>query len=78
MPYNINDLGEKLLVDKLNLNPKFANSVTEERKKNGMFERIDFFEERMENYYSNIKDKEILNSGLNNIDSLERTNKITF
>ncbi|RZJ67148.1 MAG: hypothetical protein EOO47_25105, partial [Flavobacterium sp.] len=32
MPYNINDLGEKLLVDKLNLNPKFAKAVTEERK----------------------------------------------
>ncbi|PVV49405.1 hypothetical protein DD829_22765 [Chryseobacterium sp. HMWF035] len=78
MPYNINDLGEKLLVDKLNLNPKFAKAVTEERKNNGMFERIDFFEERMTNYYANRKDKEVLDFGLTTIDDLRKIDKITF
>ncbi|BEV03805.1 hypothetical protein [Chryseobacterium gambrini] len=78
MPYNINDLGEKLLVDKLNLNPKFAKAITEERKKSEWFKDMRKFEERMENYYSNRKDKEILNSGLNDIEGLEKTNKITF
>lgn len=79
MPYNINDLGEKLLVDKLNLNPKFAKAVTEERKtEKGAFEDIRKFEERMTDYYLNRKDKDILNSGLDEIDSLEKTNKITF
>ncbi|WP_295213433.1 hypothetical protein [uncultured Chryseobacterium sp.] len=79
MPYNINDLGEKLLVDKLNLNPKFAKAVTEERKtEKGAFEDIRKFEERMTDYYLNRKDKDILNSELDEIDSLEKNNKITF
>jgi hypothetical protein len=78
MPYNVNDLGETLLVSKLNLNSKFAKTVTEERKKNGLFEDIIKFEERMTNYYSNRKDKEILNVGLDKIYDLESSKKITF
>jgi len=52
--------------------------VTEERKKNGLFEDIIKFEERMTNYYSNRKDKEILNVGLDKIYDLESSKKITF
>ncbi|SKC11340.1 hypothetical protein, partial [Chryseobacterium balustinum] len=53
-------------------------TVTEERKKNGLFEDIIKFEERMTNYYSNRKDKEILNVGLDKIYDLESSKKITF
>ncbi|WP_157450449.1 DNA/RNA non-specific endonuclease, partial [Chryseobacterium sp. CCH4-E10] len=78
MPYNINDLGETLLVDKLNLNAKFAKAVTEERKENGSFKNLTFFEERMTNYYANRKDKDVFDFGLTQIDDLRKINKITF
>lgn len=78
MPYNINDLGETLLVNKLNLNTKFTKAVTEERKKNGLFKDIRKFEERMTVYYLNRIDKEVFNSGMDDISNLEYTKKVIF
>ncbi|BEV03802.1 hypothetical protein [Chryseobacterium gambrini] len=78
MPYNINDLGEKLLVDKLNLNPKFAKAVTEERKKNEWFEDRDDFKDRMKLYYLTKGKQEELNLGLKEINTLLVANKIIF
>ncbi|REC39788.1 hypothetical protein [Chryseobacterium sp. 5_R23647] len=78
MPYNINDLGEKLLVDKLNLNSKFAKSVTEERKKNEWFEDRDDFKDRMKLYYLNKGRQEELSLGLKEINTLLVANRIIF
>ncbi|OCA77261.1 hypothetical protein BBI01_02015 [Chryseobacterium artocarpi] len=78
MPYNINDLGETLLVDKLNLNPKFALAVNEERKKIKWFNDFNMFEMSMTNYYANRADKDIFVSGMITIDNLITSNQITF
>lgn len=78
MPYNINDLGETLLIDKLKLNANFAKAVNEERKKNGAFTDMRTFEIRLNNYYINRKDVGIFNLGMDEIYNLKESNKITF
>jgi hypothetical protein len=84
MPYNINDLGEKLLVDKLKLNPKFAKAITvakaitDEPIKRKWFDNFNNFEIRMTNYYANRTDKDVFDSGMIAIDNLMASNQITF
>ncbi|WP_347067828.1 hypothetical protein [Flavobacterium sp. WV_118_3] len=52
IPYNINDLGETLLVDKLKLNANFAKAVAKERSDYGPFGSMAEFKARMKEYYS--------------------------
>ncbi|WP_177731939.1 DNA/RNA non-specific endonuclease [Flavobacterium inviolabile] len=52
MPYNINDLGETLLVDKLKLNANFAKAVAIVRNDKGAFKDMANFRLRMKQYYS--------------------------
>ncbi|MEW7281343.1 DNA/RNA non-specific endonuclease [Aquimarina sp. 2201CG1-2-11] len=78
MPFNINDLGEKLLSDKLGVDKKFAKAITEERKANGWFNDQDNFEIRMNKYYENRKDKGILTTGIDQIEILIDSEKAIF
>ena len=78
LPFNINDLGETLLIKKLSLNPKFAKAITEERKVNGWFDTIRGFENRMEKYYEKKVDNNKLDIFLDKIIYLENTQVITF
>lgn len=77
LPFSINDLGETLLIKKLDLNPKFAKAITEERKANGWFKDLDKFEDRMTLYYKNSKSQD-LDILLDVIDQLEERKRITF
>lgn len=83
MPYNINDLGETLLIDKLKLNANFAKAVTKERNARGPFISMANFRERMTRYYSlNRTGKESeRDAGITNINtmSITTTNRlVTF
>ena len=78
LPFNINDLGETLLRNKLGLSAKFAKAITEERKTNGWFKDQDSFEDRLDVYYENRDKLDELDNLLDSIDELVSNNKLTF
>ena len=58
MPYNINDLGPKLLKDRLGLDEKFASVVNNLRKKT-KYNTPDILFERMDAFYSDKSNEKI-------------------
>jgi len=79
MPYNINDLGKTLLQSKLGLSPAFAQAVTDEfLSSRGWFTTSRNFQLRMEKYFENKKDKDVLTTGLKQINDLYLNGDITF
>lgn|GEM_PF-907908 len=67
MPFNINDLGETLLVSKLGLDPKFANIVNENRKLKGSYSSLRNFMERMYDLV-NEKNEKIIDEGTKHVE----------